>query len=328
LLFKGCPKLREVIIASHAGHESHRLNAEFTAFASEMTVLDEDWTRMYAGVHQVLTVATAVQESGISLDSLTLSYVSQELFALRSPALLALLRPLRRLRIIVHTLPLQEDQGGQDEIRYSQFLGESLRGSPYVAKMAHLRELLAEARDLRVLTLQLGLDDATFRRIGGARLENAIGDTVYPHLYELSVSMCEITAEYLVDLVLRHKATLRRLYLGDLHLTTDKGQVNWRTIFTMLSAQHPNLRVVRLSGGFLRNGRSDIALLSGYRTTFPYRNSLEDFVLHGGVWPAKFSPVMRPQGSEKLPEISNDYMELDDPARDYDLDEFDRDRLD
>jgi hypothetical protein len=52
LLFNGCSKLREVTIASHAGRESdRRLNAEFTAFASEMTVLYEDWTRVYAGVH-------------------------------------------------------------------------------------------------------------------------------------------------------------------------------------------------------------------------------------------------------------------------------------
>jgi hypothetical protein len=220
----------------------------------------------------------------------------------------------------IHTLPLHEDEDGQDEIMYSTFIR---RGSPYAAKMTNLRELLAEARDLRVLSLQLGLDDATFRRFGGARLENAIGDTVYPHLYELSISMCTITAEYLVDLILRHKTTLRRLHLGDLHLITVEDGVNWRTIFTMLSAQLPNLRVIRLSGGFLRNGCSDIALNSDPRTTHSYRDSLEDFVLHGGVWPAKFSPVMRPQGSEKLPDISKDYMELDDPARDYDPDEFD-----
>jgi hypothetical protein len=331
LLFEGCPKLREVTIASHVGRESdRRLNAEFTAFSDAMTVISEDWTRVYAGVHQVLTVAVAVQESGIVLDSLTLSYVSQELFAIRTPALRALLRPLRRLRMVIHTLPLHEDQDGQDEITYSRFIrnynddsDERIRGSQYVARMIHLRELLAEARDLRVLNLQLGLDDSTFRRFGGARLVNAIGDTVYPHLYELSISMCEITAGHLVDLILRHKATLRRLYLGHLHLTTAKDHINWRTIFTMLSAQLPNLRVVRLIGGFLRNGCSDIVLYSDPRTTHSYRDSLEDFVLHGGVWPAKFSPVMRPQGSEKLPDISNDYMELDDPARDYDLDEFD-----
>ena len=349
LLFEGCPKLREVTIASHIGCD-RRLKAEFTAFSDATTVLDEDWTRVYAGVHQVLTVATAVQYSGIALDSLTMSHISQELFAMSNPALRALVRPLRRLRMAIHTLHSREggdsavtiiaddsddndddvdndndgdegieDEGSDDNDSDVDHETERIRDPQYDVRMAHLRELLAEARDLRVLSLQLALNNVRTTFSGGARLKDAIGDTVYPHLYELSTSVCNVEAEYLVDLILRHKATLRRLYLSNLQLTA-KGQTYWRTVFTMLSAQLPNLRVVRLTGGFLRNRCSDDALPGDSSMTRSYTDSLEDFIIHGGIWPTKSSQVVRPEGSD---ELSDDCMELDDPARDYDHDEFD-----
>jgi hypothetical protein len=355
LLFEGCPKLREVTIASHIGCD-RRLKAEFTAFSDAMTVLDEDWTRVYAGVHQVLTVATAVQYSGIALDSLTMSHISQELFAMSNPALRALVRPLRRLRMAIHTLHSREggdsavtiiaddsddndddvdnedegiddndgdeeveDEGSDDNDSDVDHETERIRDPQYDVRMTHLREFLAEARDLRVLSLQLALNNVRTTFSGGARLKDAIGDTVYPHLYELSISECNVEAGYLVDLILRHKATLRRLYLSNLQLTA-KGRTNWRTVFTMLSAQLPNLRVVRLTGGFLRNRCSDDALPGDPFMTRSYTDSLEDFIIHGGIWPTKSSQVVRPEGSD---ELSDDCMELDDPARDYDHDEFD-----
>jgi len=384
LLFQGCPKLREVTIASRVG-SGRRLNAEFTAFSDTMTMLSEDWTRVYAGVHQVLTVTTAVQESGVALDSLTMFHVSQELFITSKPALRALVQPLRRLRMAIHTLQSPVDQGrnsavintayvsndngnddedegndresnddndnddeddgedddededededeGQhrdeeiddndDEDAGVRFRYLDSRDPQYVVRMTRLRELLAEARDLRVLSLELPLNHVRLTVCGGARLKHAIGDTIYPHLYELSISMCEIQAGHLVDLILRHKATLRRLYLGHLDLTA-KGRTNWRTIFTKLSNKLPNLRGVRLTGDFLRNRCSDSSLHADPVMTRSYRDSLQNFVLYGGIWPKKPSSVRRPKRSEQLPEILNDYMESDDPARDYIPDEFD-----
>jgi hypothetical protein len=110
-LFKGCRKLCEVTIASHVGC-NRRLNGELKAFSQAMTVIDEDWNRKDAGVHQVLTVAQAAQESSVALDSLTISYVSQELFDTSHSALRALVRPLRRLRIAIHALPPRRVQCG------------------------------------------------------------------------------------------------------------------------------------------------------------------------------------------------------------------------
>ena len=329
--FKGCRKLREVTIASHVGC-NRRLNGELKAFSQAMTVIDEDWNRKDAGVHQVLTVAKAVQESGVALDSLTISYVSQELFDTSHSAFRALVRPLRRLRIAIHALPPRRVQCGDlydsdrdddiDDDDNEAGEGEGPRNAQYVVRMNHLRELLAEAHELRVLNLQPALNDVHVRSFGGARLEDAVGDAIYSHLYELSISMCEVETKYLVDLILRHKATLRRLSLCSLHLTT-KDQSDWQTIFTMLSAQLPRLHVVKLAGDFLINRLVDFSLDSDPRTTHSYRDALEDFVLNGGEWPQELSPVMRPEGREMLPEIPDDYMQLDDPALDYDSDEFD-----
>ena len=134
LLFEGCPKLREVTIASHIGCD-RRLKAEFTAFSDAMTVLDEDWTRVYAGVHQVLTVATAVQHSGIALDSLTMSHISQELFATSNPALRAPVRPLRRLRMAIHTLHSREGGDSTVTIIADTAMTTMTRGSTIAAAM-------------------------------------------------------------------------------------------------------------------------------------------------------------------------------------------------
>ena len=181
----------------------------------------------------------------------------------------------------------------------------------------NLRTLLAEARNLRVLWLELPENYLLARDNWiGARTPNAVVDVACQHLYELRMSFTDLDAEVLIGLILRHRATLRRLILLDLGFATD-GPTTWRTVLTRISCQLPNLHVCKLSGTFYANANEEFDLDSDPRTTYSYRDALEKFVLSGGEWPKMFSPVPRTAGEDLLPVISDDYMELDDPARDY-----------
>lgn len=305
-LFRACPQLREVTITSK--HEcTRRLDAELKAFADAMTPL-EDHSLRDAGLSQVLTLATAVQEASIPLDSLTLRYVSPGLFGISSLALRAVVRPLRRLRMLI--------QFDTDTIEFEDWGADNML---YLARMNNFRELLAEARDLRVLNLHLPVeyqDDPDKR--SGARLDYAIGDVTFAHLYELTMGGCEVEAEFLVDLILRHKATLRRLSLGWVSLI-NRGVTPWRTVFTRLSGQLPKLYFVSLSGELCENGRKKLTL-----NTY-FRRALEEFVMKGGQWPSSRSSANRRSGrSNLLLNLPDDNMERDDPARHYKRDEFDQ----
>jgi hypothetical protein len=288
-------------------------SVELAAFSDAMTDLADDWMRDDSSVHQVLTVATAVKDAGVSLDSLTLFYVSHQIFELSSSDFLALVRPLRRLRILTHvSLPLDDTELECGRIPDAQ----------YVARAKQFRELFAEARNLRILNLELHLISRFSpgnKMPRGARLEDAIGDTTYSHLYELSIGHCEVEAGFLIDLILRHKATLRRLSLFDISLTNEgPTAIDWRTVFTTLSAQLPHLRIVRLGGEFDRNEIVEFFCDDNYI----WVEALQNFIFKGGEWPLYIpNPSKRTFRPPRL-EISNDDMEMDDPAQDYKHDEF------
>ena len=114
-LFEGCPKLREVPIASQKTC-MRQLDAN-RVFASAMTQPEGDrywWTE---NVHQTLSVAMAANLSGRSFDSLTLAAISPAIFDKHVSvevdqwrALKTLVQPLRRLRLY-----LQADAPDEEE---------------------------------------------------------------------------------------------------------------------------------------------------------------------------------------------------------------------
>lgn len=344
VLFENCPGIREVTIGSQMDIARH-LSANRTAFASATTspYNDSDWWD--TGVHQTLSVAMAAQQAGTKLDSLTLAQVSPTLFDPRSweeegldewPALKALVQPLRRLRLWIHAQPPEKSEVDFDASAPDIFSVHEQ--SDLAFQEGHLHEILSSASDLRVLKLGLPRwsenEEEAIEYYGDedeqrfSRLELALRNITYPKLYELSLSDCEVAADYLVELCLRHKATLRRLYLSDISLNDLDD--DWRDVFTRLSGQLPQLRRIKLRGNFYIDVQCEIRFEHAgleSRRIAPYRDALENFVLKGGEFPTNDINILPdqanyPDESYRRPGLPEDNTEPDDPELDYDSDEF------
>ena len=295
-------------------------------------------------VHQVLCVAMAAERSDIKLESLTLLSLSPAIFdkgvgvnADQWRALNNLVRPLRRLRLYLQAdAPEEDDKEEPDEHEpdYEQIFHQF---NDFLD--SHADEILSAARNLRVLKLELPhwryhdhIEDQY------AQLEPVLRDITYPHLYELSLRHCEVHANYLVDLCMRHKATLRRLSLTDILLLDDHS--SFREVFTRLSGQLPNLRHVHLRGTFHGDltPTCELRFVSTGRhvTIDPFKDALENFIVKGGGFPVDDrvnnrldspTPVRRygiPDKDWVQSGLPDNDKEPDDPALDYDRDEFDR----
>lgn len=312
-----------------------RLNANTTAFGDAMTTPSKDRHWWTSGVHQALSVAKAAQHAGTRLDSLTLVHVSPTLFDRHGEvgeeewhALKRLVQPLRRLRLFTHMSP--PDKNDDEEV---DKLDPGIRQMQYDCEEnfadGYLHEILSSATELRVLKLGMPQWNEDNYDPVYSRLDWALGETVYPHLYELSISNCEVDEEYLVDLILRHKATLRRLYLANISLFDF--EASWVEVFTRISCKLPQLRRLRLRGTFYLDGDSEIEFEhagSESRRIAPYRDALENFILKGGEYPTDDEDVLPdqadyPDENYRRPGLRQDNTEPDDPMIDYDLDEFD-----
>ena len=107
----------------------------------------------------------------------------------------------------------------------------------------------------------------------------------FPHLYELGLSNCVTTAEYLHGLLIRHKATLRRLSLSHVHFSENSST----SFFRGIGGKLPALRTVKLRGWFEASAYGveyffDIPA-SESRRIAPRFDAVETFVLEGGHWP-------------------------------------------
>jgi hypothetical protein len=194
----------------------------------------------------------AAARSGIKLDSLTLLSLSPAIFcevvntnSEQWRSLKTLVRPLRRPRLYVQAdAPEEDDEEEPYELEpdYEQIFHQFNEHLNF-----HAHEMFSAASNLRVLKLQLSswqYHNHVEDKYG--QLEPVLRDVTYPHLYELSLSQCEVRADYLVDLCMRHKATLRRLSLTDILLLDDHS--SFREVFARLSGQLPKLREVHLRG--------------------------------------------------------------------------------
>jgi hypothetical protein len=334
VLFEKCSRIREVTIASQFDIV-RRLHANTTAFGDAMTRPYKDRHWWVSGVHQTLSVAKAVQHAGTKLESLTLAHVSPMLFDRHGDvgedewhALKELVQPLHRLRLFINVAPPDnEDNEEVDDcdlgIRQIQMDSEQNFADGY------LHEIISSATELRVLKLGMPQWNEDNYDPVYSRLDWALGETVFPHLYELSISDCEVDEEYLVDLILRHKATLRRLYLCNISLFDF--EASWVEVFTRISCQLPQLRRLRLRGKFYLDGDSEIEFeYAGMesRRIAPYRDALENFILEGGEYPTDDEDILPdqadyPDESYRRPGLPQDNTELDDPMVHYDSDEFD-----
>lgn len=333
-LFQGCTNIREVSIASDM-EQMRVLKASRKAFANAMASGmsgDKHW--QIAAVRQVLSVAVATHTAGTRLDSLTLWRVSPLLFDRFNGvgenewhALKALVQPLRRLRLFICCEPRDDDEDLEfhPEIRRFQTQAEQ------IIKNGHLRDILSAASGLRELKLNLprGNGWSIDWRIESPylRLEDALGNTTYPHLYELSLGACQMRPDYLVELCLRHKATLRRLKLSDIELL-GPGETDWKYILTRISGQLPKLRIFKLSGLLdeVDGEAIDLSEPPSWKIA-PYKDALENFVVKGGDFPTTEDPEeqwYRNENPDWVPSgLPDDNKEADDMKLVYKPDVFD-----
>ena len=161
------------------------------------------------------------------------------------------------------------------------------------------------------------------------RIDRTLRGLHFPHLYELALSQCDVKGKWLVDFLLRHKATLRRLSLSYVSLV--KVKPSWREVFTSISCQLPHLYKVNVYGEFQREFHPPILFEhKGSATSTSYNRAIEDFILRGGTYPTEDSVRRRARESDvdesdeySLYGVSDDDIASDDPILDYESDEYD-----
>lgn len=351
-LFQGCPNISQMTVASLQS-SARKLNVPRLASQGARTQLDGyDMYWPEAGVREVDAVAYALSTARRRLDSLTLCGISPGLFGLnmqyeREEILLleeladgtrvtdaklcayqnlqALVRPLRRLRIFFQAWPSGLTESQENELQEQ---------ATQVLNAGDVEPVLSIAREVRVLKLQLPFpahcshDDV---RPPYLFLNRVLDDAFYPHLYELAVGQAVLFPDDLINLLLRHRATLRRLSLSNLMLAN---QDSWMQVFSRPAGQLRNLKAVKLRGNFSDLGGPEFRFEQPGQQPgliIPARDALENFIVTGRERP---DPMDLWAGNDlsrhaHVPEdytppgLPDDDMLLDDPASEYEPDEFD-----
>lgn len=165
-LFERCARIREVTVTLGKSDDQRRLHATTRAF-KDLTTRPNcggelNWKN--EGTRQVRSVLKAVAATGRQLDSLTLGDVSHRIFtqhlddareetknsSCSTLDLRAGVRPLRRLRLYVGTLT---PSGTKADPIY--MIEDAARELHEASTQGHIKEVIAEAQQLRVLKLQL-----------------------------------------------------------------------------------------------------------------------------------------------------------------------------
>lgn len=177
----------------------------------------------------------------------------------------------------------------------------------------------------------------------GINLNYVFRRMTYHHLYELSLANCSVCGDTFINFILRHKETLRRLSLCNISLATSLYShyiSSWRNVFTQIAGRLPKLQIVRLRGFFFQ--RKVLAMdwnmpqtpeASEVELFCPARDAIEKYIMTGGTLPwgqiilgehDMLTPRWEPKdGDYVAPGIPDDDRPRDDPARDYEKDEFD-----
>jgi hypothetical protein len=336
--FQGCSKIREVTIASGV-HCERKLRASDTAYQKTMVRPNHDKSWSDAGADQVCALARAIQSSEVKLDSLTIAGLSHTIFErstdrgkAMSSALKALVRPLRRLRLLIQAWPpepqeLPDPESDRDE--EGVVISVVQRQSVSVYEDGNAYEVLAEVGELRVLKLELPRWNPNDGAPEYVRLDRTLRELHFPHLYELALSQCDVEAIWLVEFLLLHKATLRSLTMSQMSLA--EARYSWRDVFSSISCQLPRLQEVHLYGAFHREPHQPVLFDDKYDVTpMSYNHVMERFILRGGTYTTQRSFLRRTRDSragendDHPPHgVSDDGMPPDEPALDYESDEWD-----
>lgn len=257
----------------------------------------------------------------IQLDSLTISETTHRLWDCHSEEdrnnLRALVRPLRRLRLFLRATRGDAHDGWAEDPEIDYDMRNYQAG--------RFRAMLTDATNLRVLKLQfppLRPYQDSFR---APDLRDLLGDLTFPQLYELAISRSATNSAYLRSVILRHRATLRRLTISRIHLVSN----DFEAFVESIAGRLPNLQEVTLRG-VSTPGPWDIWCCTGSYSFHEYpersviRYNAENFILRGHAahdWSndRRFDKVE----DYVQPCLPDDNPMTDDPRRDYSWDEFD-----
>ncbi|KAK5119600.1 hypothetical protein LTR85_007429 [Meristemomyces frigidus] len=321
-LLNGCPKLRCITLAFQQAM-SGKLAMTTNAFRDAMDYPKGDTVWEDQGVRQVTAISQAVCLSGQSLDSLSLIEVSHRVFEQSRDVverIRHMFRPLRRLRLLVQTWATDEDLVAEEQQLFEASL--CFEGGA-------VKEVLKDTPDLRVLKLQfpIGVTGPGIQVV--ARLGDITGDTTWPNLLELGLSNFIATEDGLVDLLLRHRTSLRWLSLS--HIELESG--TWTSALRRIAGKLSNLRSIRLRSYFVSDasGREFDFDIPGAesRKIAPLRDAVETYILKGGEYPnVDRLPLLLSMYPWEEPEyvspgIPIDEPDPEDPALRYEWDQFD-----
>jgi hypothetical protein len=353
IMFEGCPKLREVTLAfrSDDGGPQRRLRAARTAFAEARTVAHGHSRCYRIDRHHLVALTQALQDSGRSLDSLTVVNVYYEalyggtatkdfvrdLYVRRTGdpfPLRVLVHPLRRLRVYIHMADRRHEMGYHPREPQSSVFTEA----------PNLRVLRIRLPDRALEPNERTAPDRVLEAVyKGINLSYVFRRMTYQHLYELSLANCSVCGDTFINFILRHKETLRRLSLCNMVLETSQYShyiSSWRNVFTQIAGRLPNIHQVSIRGFFFQ--RKVLAMdwsmpqtpeASEAKLFCPARDAIERYILMGDAMPwgqiiLGEHDLLKPRWELKdddyeAPGIPDDDRPRDDPARDYEEDEFD-----
>jgi hypothetical protein len=321
-LLQACRKVRESTFLFEDC--SSTLKELKRRFVSTMARPSGDWEWQLQGVHQLHSLAHAVQRTDIQLDSLTLWYVSYRIAADSRPkgprGLLSFFGSLTRLKMSFELSAAHTQPDGMD------YLSDSL--SYFHSSKTFQRDVLNAATNVRILKLQMPTHE--FQHLGVVRpflgLEHVIGSLTFPHLLELALSNFIASEDCMVKLLIRHANTLRRLSLTDFAM----GSGDWQQTFIRIAGKMRNLYEIKLRGTF----QFSIMHADGFSFDFtdykvgkiwPIRDAIELYIVTGRrCWPdfqgmdVTSEDTWTDVQGDYLPPGLHEVISDDDPIRVYD----------
>ncbi|KAK4629428.1 hypothetical protein CLAFUW4_08148 [Fulvia fulva] len=279
-LFERCPELVEVTFKTGPGQTTHyELVKRAFRECRESPHVDDPARE---GVDQWIRLIDALSVSKKALKSLTVCPASFNIVnGLHSRStMMGIMSTLDTLKLGIDCF---FDDNADDEEEFFE-VEEAARELIEEGELVHW---LSAAKGLCMLKLRMPAFDLS--ESIWTNLSWVVGDTAWDHLTELSISTVETIEDVLVELLLRHKTTLRRLCLSYIDLCTTGG---WNSVFTRLSGNLPELRRIALPGPFKQYGETIYhfsTLSSEGEKIDALRDHIEDRLLNGGKLHFPFS---------------------------------------
>lgn len=290
--FKGCPKVDNVTVATAYGTGGFK-DAARMAFKEAMISPYGDCNILDSGVHQFWTILRALHLAQRTPKCFTATDVSYRIFQesragyQTQPIITHLMGNLRefRLGLSIHEDeldPAREGEGidiGSDCRRYY---------SPGL-----LAQWLSGAPQLRVLKLRM-YHNHFVDVMPEARLKEVVGSTKWPKLREIGLNDILTTEDELLDFLLRHKDSLRRLSLSYIYLQ----EGSWTSFLERIGGKLPKLKKIKLRGDLsdLEWGTYEFAVPGcGDDYDEPFQQAAEKFFMYGGDLEDFLSPEFEQQ---------------------------------